>query len=241
MSNAANTADNTNTRVIGYIRVSTQAQADDGVSLDAQRTKLTAYAVALDLDLVEIIVDAGISAKTLNRDGVQRALGMLDSGQADGLLITKLDRLTRSVKDLGELVETYFADRFALLSVNDSIDTRTAGGRLVLNVLASVSQWEREATAERTREALAHIAADGVQLGGEALGWKRTDDVDADGRRVVVEVADEADVIRTILALRADGMTLRAIASELTERGIATKRGGTWRASTVNAVIKRAA
>ena len=162
MSNAANTADNTNTRVIGDIRVSTQAQADDGVSLDAQRTKLSAYAVALDLDLVEIIVDAGVSAKSRNRDGVQRALGMLDSGQADGLLITKLDRWTRSVKDLGELVESYFADRFALLSVNDSIDTRTAGGRLVLNVLASVSQWEREATAERTREALAHIAADGT-------------------------------------------------------------------------------
>src|SRR4051812_40067194 len=140
------------TRVIAYLRVSTASQADEGVSLDAQRSKLEAYARAVDLTIVEVVVDAGVSAKTLDRAGLKRALALLDTGAASGLLVAKLDRLTRSVRDLGDLVDRYFSHRFALLSVADAIDTRSAGGRLVLNVLASVSQWEREAIAERTRD-----------------------------------------------------------------------------------------
>ena len=139
------------TRVVGYVRVSTEQQADGGVSLDAQRAKLEAYAVAMDLELVAIEEDAGLSAKTLERPALQRALAMLDAGAAEGLLVAKLDRLTRSVRDLGELVERYFASKCSLLSVADSIDTRSAAGRLVLNVLTSVAQWEREASARGTR------------------------------------------------------------------------------------------
>jgi site-specific DNA recombinase len=229
------------TRGIGYIRVSTEQQADGGVSLDAQRAKLTAYAVAMDLDLVCTIEDAGVSAKTLARPGIARALAMLDAGEADALLVTKLDRLTRSVRDLGDLVERYFATRFALLSVGDSIDTRTAAGRLVLNVLASVSQWEREACAERTREALAHLKAEGVRLGGEALGWRRSADTDAHGRRIVTIDADETNTVARMRALRADGLSLREIAATLTDEGYQTKRGGEWYASTVRAVLDRAA
>jgi hypothetical protein len=82
----------------------------------------------MDLDLIEIIEDAGVSAKSIDRAGLQRALDILERGRADGILIAKLDRLTRSVRDLGDLVERYFAARFALLSVSDSIDTRTAAG-----------------------------------------------------------------------------------------------------------------
>jgi len=134
------------TKTIAYLRVSTDKQADRGVSLDAQRAKLKAYAELYELDLVEIIVDAGHSAKSVDRPGLQRALGMLKVGEAEALLVVKLDRLTRSVVDLGTLVERYFAPgKAALLSVGEQIDTRSAAGRLVLNVLASVSQWEREA------------------------------------------------------------------------------------------------
>ena len=140
------------TRTLAYLRVSTEKQADRGVSLDAQRAKATAYAQLYELELLEVIVDAGESAKSLDRPGLQRALGMLKRGEADALLVVKLDRLTRSVRDLGHLVEKYFAPgKAALLSVGEQIDTRSAAGRLVLNVLASVSQWEREAIGERTR------------------------------------------------------------------------------------------
>ena len=147
------------TRTIAYLRVSTDKQADRGVSLDAQRSKAKAYAELYDLELVEVIVDAGESAKSLDRPGLQRALAMLKKGEAEALLVVKLDRLTRSVVDLGSLVDRYFAPgKAALLSVGEQIDTRSAAGRLVLNVLASVSQWEREAIGERTATAMQHKA-----------------------------------------------------------------------------------
>jgi len=219
------------TRVVGYIRVSTEHQADEGVSLEAQRARLEAFALATDLVLVGVEVDAGISAKTLERPGIQRALARLEAGEADGVLVAKLDRLTRSVRDLGELVERYFASRFSLLSVSDAIDTRSASGRLVLNVLCSVAQWEREATAERTREALAHLKRQGVRLGAPALG----------GSQGAEGAADEGELrtVARIGALRAEGLTLRAIATALTAEGHRTKRGGAWGAETVRKVLVR--
>ena len=230
------------TKVVGYVRVSTEGQADGGVSLDAQRAKLAAYCTALDLDLVGVEVDAGLSAKSLDRPGLTRALGMLTSGDAAALLVCKLDRLTRSVRDLGALVDTYFASgRWALLSVADSIDTRSAAGRLVLNVLASVAQWEREATAERTRDALAHLRSEGVKLGGAALGWQHTDATDAAGRRIVAAVEVEARAVARILELRAEGRALRAIVATLTAEGHTTKHGARWHLTTVARVVAREA
>ena len=112
-------------KVIAYCRVSTADQSDHGVSLDAQREKTAAYAALYDLTIIETIIDAGESAKSLDRLGLQRALSLLKAGQADGLLIVKLDRLTRSVADWQTLIDDYFGDKVGkqLLSVNDSIDT----------------------------------------------------------------------------------------------------------------------
>src|SRR5258708_35176721 len=108
------------TRTIAYLRVSTDKQADRGVSLDAQRAKGKAYAELYDLELIELIVDAGESAKSLERPGLQRALGMLKRGEAEALLIAKLDRPNRRVVDLGSLVGRYFAPgKAALLSVSE--------------------------------------------------------------------------------------------------------------------------
>jgi site-specific DNA recombinase len=108
-----------------------------------------------------------------------------------------------------------------------------------LNVLASVSQWEREAIGERTKEALGHLRHEGVRLGGEALGWRRRDATDENGRRIVANVKDEAATVRRNIALRAEGLTLRAIADTLRAEGRQTKRGGQWFASTVRAVPAR--
>lgn len=230
-----------NTKVVGYIRVSTEQQADGGVSLAAQRRKLAAYAEAMDLDLVAIHEDAGASAKSLDRPGITAALADLDAGRADGLLIAKLDRLTRKVADLGNLLDRYFASRCALLSVADSIDTRTAAGRMVLNILTSVAQWEREAVGERTADALAHLKAQGVQLGADAIGWRRTGEKDEHGRRVIERVDSEAEAIDLIQSLRADGLSLRAICERLEADGYPTKRGGKWSAKVVRSVLMRAA
>jgi site-specific DNA recombinase len=228
------------TRVVGYIRVSSEQQRDEGVSLEAQRARLRAYALALDLELVAIDEDAGYSAKSVNtRPALLRALARLEAGEADGVLVVKLDRLTRSVRDLGDLVERYFASRFSLLSVCDSIDTRTASGRLILNVLTSVAQWEREATGERTRDALAHLKSEGIMVGGVPLGLRRTDEIDATGRRVVVPAPDELNTVARARALRAGGSSLRSIARILCEEAHATKRGGRWDATTVAKVLRR--
>lgn len=228
------------TRVIAYVRVSSEGQAEEGVSLAAQRARVEAYALAMDLDLIGVEEDAGFSAKSLvGRRGLERALKALEDGRADGILVAKLDRLTRSVRDLGHLVDRYFAARWSLLSVSDSIDTRTAAGRLILNVLTSVAQWEREATAERTREALAHLKAAGVRIGGEAFGWRRSDALDGDGRRVVVfDDAEVATIIR-ICELRAASASLRTIALTLVAEGRKTKRAGRWDATTVRKILGR--
>jgi DNA invertase Pin-like site-specific DNA recombinase len=226
------------TSVIGYLRVSSTKQAGEGVSLEAQREKLVAYALAMDLELVEVIADAGLSARSMDRPGLKRVLSALENGRADGVLVAKLDRLTRSVRDLGDLVERYFT-RWSLLSVGDSVDTRTAGGRLVLHVLASVSQWEREAAGERTKEALAHVRSGGVRLGGEGLGWRRTATTDDEGRRRVETVEDERETVRIIRALRDDGKSLREICTRLREESRRTKRGGRWSPKVVAAVLRR--
>lgn len=214
---------NTKTRTVAYIRVSTDKQADRGVSLDAQRAKVKAYAELYDLELVSIEVDAGASAKTLaNRPALDRALGMLRTGAADALLVVKLDRLTRSVRDLADLVDGYFTKRAALLSVSEQIDTRSAAGRLVLNVLSSVGQWEREAIGERTAAAMAHLRTEGRFCGGIAApyGYALADDGES-----LVDVEAEQLVITEARALRTAGMSFRKIAAALDARGFRARTG----------------
>jgi DNA invertase Pin-like site-specific DNA recombinase len=210
------------TRTIAYLRVSTDKQADRGVSLDAQRAKVEAYAQLYDLELVGTIVDAGESAKSLDRPGLQRALETLRVGAADALLVVKLDRLTCSVVDLGTLVERYFAPgKAALLSVGEQIDTRSAAGRLVLNVLASVSQWEREAIGERTATAMQHKIRQGEYTGGQAPYGRR---VAACGA-ILEEHPHEAEARAVARQLRAQGLSLRAVAAELDRRGVLSRTG----------------
>lgn len=235
-------------RVVGYCRVSTEEQAQEGVSLDAQRAKIVQYAEVYDLELIDVFIDAGLSGKSLDRPGLQQALVMLPSAlkpkrkpQADGIVVVKLDRLTRRLYDLGDLMEEFFKDGGAhLLSVNEQIDTRTAGGRLMLHILASVAEWEREAIGERVRDALAHLRAQGVKLGAQALGWERGEELDGEGRLVVQAVRSEMRTIERIIELRASGKSLREIADVLEKERRPTKRGGRWQAQTVALVLSRA-
>jgi DNA invertase Pin-like site-specific DNA recombinase len=224
----------TPTRTIAYLRVSTDKQADKGVSLDSQRAKVAAYAQLYDLELVEVIIDKGESAKTLNRPGLQRALAMLKSGAADALLVVKLDRLTRSVADLATLVERHFASgKSALLSVGEQIDTRSAAGRLVLNVLASVGQWEREAIGERTSAAMELKASRGEFTGGEApYGYRLA----LDGVHLE-ELEAEQGVLAKARELRAAGLSLRATAAALDRLGFKSRVGKVFAAAQVARMV----
>lgn len=222
------------TRVIGYVRVSTEKQADSGLSVEAQRARLEAWCALHGAELVRVETDAGASAKTLDRPALGRALAALHAGEADALLVAKLDRLTRSVRDLDTLLAEHFADGSGdLVSVAESIDTRSAAGRLVLNVLASVAQWEREAIGERTAAALAVKADRGERVGAVPYGYALA----ADGVRLEPVTAEQV-VIAEARALRAAGRSLRAVASELAARGHVARSGRPFAAMQVSRMVE---
>lgn len=216
---------------MGYARVSTDKQADRGVSLEAQQAKIHAMATVHGVELAEMIVDAAESAKSMDRPGLQRLLALCDSGKVQTVIVAKLDRLTRSVRDLGDILERFERRRVSLVSVAESLDTGSAAGRLVMNVMASVSQWEREAIGERTRDALRHKRASGrVYSGITPYGYLR------DGDKLI-PVPAEQDVIARIRACRERGCSFAKIAATLNGDGIPTKRGSRWYAMTVKDVI----
>jgi DNA invertase Pin-like site-specific DNA recombinase len=204
--------------VLGYVRVSTDEQADSGAGLAAQRKTIRDGCTARGYELVDLIPDAGWSGKDLDRPGIGEALERLDSGQADVLMVAKLDRLSRSLVDFAGLMERARHRKWAVIALDLGVDTTTAAGELVANVMASVAQWERRTIGARTKEALDAKRAAGVRLGRP--------------RSV------PADVAERILAERDAGKTLAAIADGLNASKVPTGRGGSeWRPSSVRAVL----
>ncbi|MGA2149728.1 MAG: recombinase family protein [Bryobacteraceae bacterium] len=222
-------------KAIGYVRVSTEKQADFGVSLEAQSEKVRAMAVVQGAELAEVIIDAGESAKSLNRPGMARLLSLVDAGAVEVVIIAKLDRLTRSVKDLAELLERFTRRGVSLVSVAESLDTGTAAGRLVLNIMTAVSQWEREAIGERTRDAMHHKRANGERVGTVPFGYRTA----ADGVRLEGDQAEQS-ILSRIRELKAAGHTTRQIAAELNRQGFTTRRGTAWRFQYVAEALRAA-
>ncbi len=226
-------------RVVGYVRVSSEDQAREGVSLDAQREKVRLFAQLHGLDMVEVVTDAAVSAKTLDRPGLARVFGMLDSGEVSGVVVYKLDRLTRNLGDWTDMIDRFFGEKAgrSLMSVCESIDTRTAGGRMVLNIMMTVAQWERETIVERTRAAVRFKQSRGERVSGRVPFGFRLDD---DGRNLTPDPGETAalDLVR---AWHAEGKAARWIAAELDRRGVPTKTGRPWAHSTVQGILKRPA
>lgn len=220
-------------RVVGYTRVSTEEQAKSGLGMEAQEKKIRAYAELFDLDLVAIIADEGISGKTMNRPGLHEVCDLLERKDVQGVIVAKLDRLTRSVSDLGIMVKTLF-EKAELFSVSEQVDTRSAAGRLVLNVLVSVAQWERETICERTKDALESKKARNEKTGGYTPFGKS----EVEGK--LENNAAEQEIIAIINEKRASGYTLKAIAEFLNAEGIPTKNGKEWGITQVARVLKAA-
>ncbi len=231
---------NTTKTAIGYVRVSTQEQVTEGVSLDVQRDRLTAYCKFNGIKLIDIKSDEGISGGTLDRPGLREALGLLRRGRANTLIVVKLDRLSRSLRDVCTLVEDYFGnERYHLLSLCGMVNTHSAAGRMVLMNLANYAQFEREMISERTRDALRHLKSQGVRLGPAPYGYALSDDVDATGRRILVPIPDEQEVVAKIKGMRAEGLKLHQIARRLNEAKIPARRDGVWRAQRLSIVLRR--
>ena len=219
-------------QAVGYVRVSTEEQATSGLSLSHQKTRIVAFAKASDFDLVEVIEEPGKSGKNLKRPGMTRALEILESGGAQALVVLSLDRLTRSVKDLGHLVEFFDRTGTALVSVQDSINTLTAAGRLVLNVLGSIAQWEREAIAERTAAAMAVKRRRGEKTGGTVpYGF----DVTEEGR--LIPNTREQEALKLITRLQKRKYSLRKIGVTLISQNFIPKNGGTWHPQVLKQII----
>ena len=231
---------NSNKTAIGYVRVSTQEQVTEGVSLDAQRDKLRAYCKFNGIKLIDIKADEGISGGTLERPGLQAALAILRRGTANTLVVVKLDRLSRSLRDVCTLVEDYFGnERYHLLSLCGMANTHSAAGRMVLMNLANYAQFEREMISERTRDALRHMKAQGVRLGRAPYGYSLSDELDANGRRLLVPIPDEQEVIQKIKRLRAEGLSFAKIAQRLNAVQTPARRNGTWRVNRICIILHR--
>lgn len=217
-------------KVIGYVRVSTGEQADSGNGLDAQRAAITAECARRGWELVEIIADAGTSGSVpfADREGGAQVLAALRARQATGLIVAKLDRLSRSVPDFGGFLEIARRARWALVALDFDLDTSTPSGELVANIMISVAQWERRIIGQRTREAMAMIPRE------EHVG-KDGELKQAPGREPSIPEAVQARVVE----LRRQGVSLRQIAALMNAEVPTGPRGGSWHVSTVLRVLKR--
>jgi site-specific DNA recombinase len=215
---------------LGYCRVSTDEQADKGVSLAAQEERIRAFCIGTGRQLDEVVVDRAASAKDLRRPGVSRILDAVRAGTVGAVVILKLDRLTRSVRDLADLLDECRKYDVALVSISESLDTGSAGGRMVVNMLGVVAQWEREIIGERTAFALAHKRRARRVYGSTPFGWQRKGDQ-------LVEDPAQQIAFKRARGMRAKGASLRAIADDLTRRKVAPPRGQAWYASSVRAVL----
>jgi len=213
-----------------YCRVSTEDQATNGVSLQDQEERCRAYITARDWRVDGIFRDDGYSGRSLNRPALQKLLTHAKAKKFDVVVILKLDRLTRNVADLGKLIEDLDRRKVALVSVTESLDSSTAGGRLVMNLLGSVSQWEREIIGERTRDGLAYRRDHSLVYGPVAFGFSRA------GDRLVID-EDEMKTVRKIFALRREGKTLQAICDALNRQRIPTKTDKRWRPGTLTYLL----
>jgi DNA invertase Pin-like site-specific DNA recombinase len=206
-------------RTIAYMRVSTEEQARSGLGLEAQRDAIAAEVERREWSLVAEVTDDGISGSTLARPGIAQALEMLTEGEADVLVVAKLDRLSRSLVDFAGVMEEARSDGWSLVALDLGVDMTTPAGEMMAGVMASFAQYERRLIAQRTREALSALRSQGHRFGRP--------------------VALPAEIRNRVLAYRRQGYTLAAIADMLTDAGVATAQGGRrWWPSTVRAVLR---
>jgi len=219
-------------KTVGYIRVSTDEQANEGVSLDNQRKRIEAFCIAKDWELINVYEDAGKSGKDLSRDGIQKLIKDSGKGIFNAVVVYKVDRLTRRQRDLWMLIEDVFEpDGIGFVSVNEPFDTTSAIGKACLGMIGVFAQLERDLIAERTKDALKYKKEQGDYLGTVPLGY------DIVGGELQ-EREDELAIVRYAKKLRAGGYSLGKIVESLNSEGVPTKRGGKWHKSTVSYLLK---
>ncbi len=223
-----------------YLRVSTDEQAREGVSLDAQRVRLAAHCAGRGMEVVEVVADDGVSAGTPldRRPGGARLLSLIEGRRpaATEVVALKLDRLFRSTADGARWLDDWSRRGVGLHVLDmrgEALDTRSASGRFHLDIMISVGQWERRVIAERTALALDHLRNRRRVYGPTPFGFDRAG---ADGADLVPNTA-EAALVQRICTMHSGGMAYAAIARTLNEEGVIGKRGGRFHASTIRYML----
>lgn len=224
-----------NNKAVVYLRVSTEEQSKEGVSLEAQEEKIRAYCSLKGLEIVEVCIDAGVSgSKRLeSREAGSRLIKLVNEGKANAVVALKLDRLFRNAVDALLTTEGWDKQGIALHLVDmggQTIDTKTAMGRFFMNTMAGFAELERNLTSERTATALNYKKNSKQAYSPTPFGFERVGDS-------LVEDEQEQAIIRRIFFERSEGLSYWKIAEELNSLGIATKKGGKWYASTVKYIL----
>jgi site-specific DNA recombinase len=219
---------------IGYVRVSTEEQAKEGISLENQRAKIQAYCRLHDFELDDIIEDAGKSGKDLNREGVQAIIKRIQDREIDAVIVYKLDRLSRRVIDTLNLIELMKRHKVVFHSITDNIDTKTAMGKFFLNIMASLAQMERDLISERTKDALWMKIIKNERAGQIPYGWELA----PDGKALTAK-EDEQEVIQLIRNRKDKGLGYRAICRELEGCGY-KPAGRLWHPQTIKNILLKA-
>ena len=217
-----------------YIRVSTERQAEEGYSLDAQAQRLGAYCQAQgwDVDAKRIYTDAGVSGKSTHREQFQAMMQAAHAGEIHRIVAMKLDRIARNVKDFLGIVEELEAAGCDLVLIKESFDTSTPHGKFALTMFAAMAELEAATITERVMSGKAQKAQEGGYNGARCpLGYKYD-------QGAFSVVGDAADTVRYIFASFVAGQGMQAIAQELNDTGTPTARGGAWYASTVRAILQ---
>lgn len=206
-------------KVIGYLRVSTETQGDRGHGLAAQRAAITAEAERRGWE-VQWVEDVA-SGRSLSRVGLAYAMHLLDQHQAAGIVVSHLDRLSRSVLDFASMLTRAEAGGWNVVVLDLGLDLTTPHGEFVAHTLAAAAQLERRMIGLRTREGLAAARASGVRLGRPP--------------------GTPDNVLRRVRRERTGGSTLQSIADRLNEDGVPTAQGAAgWSRGTVAALLRRA-
>ena len=208
-------------RVVMYRRVSTKEQGDSGAGLAAQASVIEREAAARDWEIVARFHDVASGKSLDRRPQLESAIRAVQQGPGKTLVVSKLDRLSRSTVDFGGMMEKARSEGWSIVIIDLAIDLSTPAGEMIATIMASLAQWERRMISDRTRDALAEKRASGVTLG-----------------RPTGMSADSESVIR---ALRASGLGYRVIAAELARLNIPTAQGGKWHPATVRKMLTRLA
>lgn len=222
-------------KAIGYIRVSTDEQAREGISLESQKAKIAAYCNLNDLELVGVIEDAGKSGKDLSREGMQILIEKIMRREIEAVVCYKLDRLSRRVRDTLYLMDLIEKKSISFHSITERIDTKSAMGKFFLNIMASMNQWERDTISERTRDALHLKIVKNERAGQVPYGWTLAED-----GKTLLENQKEQRAIELVRELHAKGYNYSAICRELTGRGF-QPLGKQWHAQSIKNILRKAA